>query len=131
MYGHAVPRREQMDCLVVFSFGQPHRLAVDECFCLAERRAEPRIIFQRPNAAVDVDCRIRLCVAGIGDRNLFIARAVRRQHFRDRAEHLRTRGVIECAQRRATFLTREFQRAVEVKTAPADCRQHCAVRRID
>ena len=30
VYGRAVPRREQMDRLVIFSFGQAHRLAVDK-----------------------------------------------------------------------------------------------------
>src|ERR671937_481349 len=53
---------------------------------LASTGTEAGIVFQRTDAAVDVDRRVRFRVAGIGDGDRFIACAVGGEHVGDRAD---------------------------------------------
>ncbi len=84
MHGDAVARHQHMDGLEVFGLGQPHRLLVEQRLGRAQPRAEAGVIFQRADAAVDVDGGVDLGVAGIGDCDVFIARAVGDQARRRR-----------------------------------------------
>jgi len=73
-----------MNGLVVLRLGEADRLLVEQHARVAETRAETGIIFQRADAAVDVDRRVHLGVAGVGDRDLLVAGAVGDEHVGDR-----------------------------------------------
>lgn len=75
-----------MDRLKIFCLRQTHRLVVDERLGVTERRTKPGVIFQRADATVDVDRRIDLGVAGIGDSDFLVARAIGSQHVGYRAK---------------------------------------------
>ena len=88
MHGDAAARRQHVDGLIILRLGKPHRLVVDHHAGVAERGAEPRVIFQGADAAVDIDRGVDLGVAGIGDGDRFVARALGRQHVGNGADQL-------------------------------------------
>ncbi len=90
---HAAPRHQQVDGLVVLGLGEPHRLFVEQRARVAQARPEPRVVFERADAAVDVDRRVDLGVAGIGDGDRLVARAVGGQDIGDRADQLGPLGI--------------------------------------
>ena len=99
---------------IVLRLGEPHRLLVEQHARVAEPRAEPRVIFQRADAAVDVDRGVDLGVAGIGDRDPFVFRAVGDEHVGDGADELRPLGIAHAAQRPLPLPAGESERAFEI-----------------
>jgi hypothetical protein len=65
--GDAAPWYQQVDRVKIFCLRQTHRFFVNECLGVTERRTKPSVEFQRADAAVDVDRRIDLGVARVGD----------------------------------------------------------------
>src|SRR5262249_12523177 len=83
------------------------------------------------DAAVDVDRGVHLGVAGIGDRNLFVASAVGSEHIGDRADQLTALGVAERAQTALAVLARVIERAPEIDALGRHRRELVALDRID
>ena len=106
VHGDAVARRQQMMAWKFSALASRTGFSVEQGFGRAEAGAEPGVIFQRADAAVDVDRRVDLGVAGIGDGDLFVARAVGDEHVGDGAQQLGAFGVIERAQGRPAALAR-------------------------
>ena len=73
---HTAPRYQHVDRLEIFRLCKTHRLVVDEGLGITERRTEPSVKFQRADATVDIDRGIDFGVAGVGDSNFLIARAI-------------------------------------------------------
>ena len=120
-----------MNGLIVLGLGKPHRLFVEQHARVAEAGAEPGIVFQRADAAVDVDRGIHLGVAGIRDGDFLVARAVGDEHVGDRADELAALGVGHAAQAALPLLARELERALEIDALGRDRRQLVALDRID
>src|SRR5207248_7113605 len=131
VHGNAAARHHQVYRLIILGLGQSRRLVVDERMGVAQPGAEPGIIFQRADTAVDVDRRVRLGVAGIGDGDGFIARAVRDQDVGDYADELSSRGIAQPPQRTLAFAAREFERTLKVEALRRHGRQLIARDRID
>ena len=112
-----------MNGLVVLGLGEPHRLFVEQHARLAQPGAEPGVVFERADAAVDVDCRVGLGVAGIGDGDLLVARAVGGQHVGHRADELATLGITHRSQAALPVLAREVERCLEIDAFGRDRRQ--------
>ena len=112
--GDAAARRHQVDGLIVLSLGEPHRLFVEQHARIAQPATESGVIFQRADAAVDVDRRVRLGVAGIGDGDLLIARAIGNQHVGHGADEVAALGVAQVSQAALPLLAREFERSFEI-----------------
>jgi len=108
----AAPRHQQVDGLVILRLGEPHRFLIEQRARVAEPCTEAREIFQRADAAVDIDRRVRFGVAGIGDGDLFVARAVRGEHVGNGAEQLCPLGVAHGAQAALAVLAGKFQRSL-------------------
>jgi hypothetical protein len=113
--GDAAARRHQVDGLVVLGLGEPHRLFVEQHARIAQPATESGVIFQRADAAVDVDGRVHLGVAGIGDGHIFIASAVGDQHVGDGADELAALGVAQVPQPALAFAAGEFERTFEIE----------------
>ena len=113
--GDAAARHHQVDGLVVLGLGEPHRLLVEQRARIAQPAAESGVIFQRADAAVDVDRRVRLGITGIGDGDVLIARAVGDQHVGDGADELAALGVAQVPQPALAFAAGEFERAFEIE----------------
>jgi hypothetical protein len=73
---HTAPRYQQVDRLEVFRLCKTRRLVVDECLGITERRTEPGVISQRADTTVDIDRGIDFGIAGVGNSNFLIARAI-------------------------------------------------------
>src|SRR5262249_60219748 len=93
--------------------------------------AEAVIISPLADAAVDVDRPVCLGVAGIGDGDRFIARAVRDQDVGNCADELSSLGIAQPPQRALAFAAREFKRALKVEALRRHGRQLIACDRID
>ncbi len=131
VHGDAAPRHHQMDRLIVLRLGQPHRLLVEQHLCFAEPGAEPRVVFQRADAAVDVDRGVDLGVAGIRDRDAFILGAVGGEHIGDGAEQFRPLGVVQCGERGVAVPAREGEPTFEIDPLGGRGGDHLAAHRID
>src|SRR5215831_9749928 len=129
----ATPRRGaiKVDGLIVLSLGEPHRLFVEQHARIAQPATESGVIFQRADAAVDVDRRVRLGVAGIGDGDLLIARAVSDQHVGHGADELAALGIAQASQAALPLLAREFERSFKIDALRRNRRQLVAFDRID
>src|SRR5262249_45514892 len=128
--GDAAARHHEMNGLVILSLGEPYWLFVEQRAGVAEAAAEPGVIFQRADATVDVDRRIRLGVAGIDDGDVFVARAVGDQHVGDSTDELAALGVAQTAQAALPVLAREVERSFEIDAFGRDRRQLVAFDRI-
>ena len=111
MHRDAAPRHHQVDRLIVLRLGEPHRLLVEQHARLAQAGAEAGEIFQRADAAVDVDGGVGFGVAGILDRDAFVLGAVGSERIGDRTEQLRARSIVQCAQGPLPLLARKRERA--------------------
>ena len=131
MDGNASARQHQVNGLIVLRLGEPHRLFVEQRVRIAQAGTEAGVVFKRADAAVDVDRRVGLGVAGIGDGDLFVAGAVRRQHVGDGADELAALGIAQRSQTGLALLARECERAVEVGTLGRNRGELIAVNRID
>ena len=120
-----------MNGLIVLGLGEPHRLFVEQHARVAQPGAEPRVIFQRADAAVDIDGRVGLGVAGIGDGDVLVARAVGGQHVGHRAHELAALGIAHVAQAALPLLACEGERCLEIDAFGRDRRQLVPFDRVD
>ena len=88
MHRDTAPWYQEVDRLKILRLRQAHRFFVDERLGATERRTEPGIIFQRADAAVDVDRCIDLGVARVGDSDFLVARAIGSKHVGYRTQKL-------------------------------------------
>src|SRR5271166_2962480 len=116
--------------LIVLRFRKPHRLFIEQHASVAETGRDPGVIFQGADAAVDVDSRIGLGVARIGDRDLLVAGAVSGEHISHRADELPPLCIAQAAQAALAFATRKGERALEIETSGGNGRELIALDRI-
>ena len=131
MHCDAAARHHQVDRLIVLRLGEPHRLLGQQHARLAQPRAEPGKIFQRADAAVDVDRSVGFGVAGILDGDGFVFGAVGRERIGDRAKQLRALGIAQRAQGPLPLLACEGERALEVDALGGGGGDHLAAHRVN
>jgi hypothetical protein len=115
MHGDAAARQHKVNGLIVLRLGEPHRLFIEQHAGVTKAGAEPGIIFQRPDAAVDIDRRIALGIAGVGNRDLLVTGAVRREHIGDGTDKLCPLGVTHATQVPLPAPARKRERAFEIE----------------
>src|SRR6516162_10990499 len=93
------PWYQQVDRLKILRLCEARRFLVDERLGATERLTEPGVIFQRANAAVDVDRCIDLGVARVGDSDFLVARAIGSKHVGYRTQKLCPLSVTQRPQR--------------------------------
>jgi hypothetical protein len=131
VHGDAAARHHQVNGLIILRLGESHGLFIEQRTRITEPRAETRIVFERADAAIDVDRRVRFRVAGIGDGDRFIPCAVCGEHVGDGADELGSLGVAQATQAALAFSAREFERSLEIETFCRNGRQLVAGDGID
>ena len=131
MDGDAAARHHQVNGLIVLGLGEPYRLFIEQHARVAEPGAEPGVILQRADPAVDIDGGIGLGVAGIGDGDVFVAHAVGDKHIGHRADELAPLGVAHRSQTALPLRAGEFERGREIDALARRHRQLIPFDRVD
>ena len=131
MDGDAAARHHQVNGLIVLGLGEPHRLLIEQHARVAQPGAEPGVIFERADAAVDVDRRVGLGVAGIGDGDVLVTRAVGDEHVGHGADQLAALGVAHRSQTALPLRAGEFERRLETHALGRGRRQLVPLDRVD